>query len=63
METRKSVSCEADGFFSGWLEELPDHRAQGATLEELEADLREIDDELTAGTIPCVLKVGELRIA
>jgi predicted RNase H-like HicB family nuclease len=63
MQTRKFVYYEEDGFFVGWLEEFPDYHTQGTTLEELEANLREIHEELTAATIPCVRRVGELRIA
>ena len=63
METRKFIFYEEGDFFVGWLEEFPDYRTQGATLDELEANLREIYGDLTSGQIPCVLRVGELRIA
>jgi predicted RNase H-like HicB family nuclease len=63
METKKFVYYEEDGFFVGWLEEFPDYHTQGASLEELEASLRDIHEELTPGTIPSVQRVGELHIA
>ena len=46
----------------GWLEELPDYRTQGETLEELEENLKDIYEELTSGRIPCVHHVGELVV-
>ena len=47
----------------GWLEEYPDYRTQGETLDELKKNLQEIYNELTSGQIPCVHKVGELSVA
>ncbi|UCE20650.1 MAG: type II toxin-antitoxin system HicB family antitoxin [Gemmatimonadota bacterium] len=44
----------------GWLEDFPDYRTQGQTLEELKENLKDIYDELTSGSIPCVRRVGEL---
>ena len=45
------------------MEEFPDYRTQGATRDELEANLRELHSELTSGRIPYVRKVGELSVA
>jgi len=47
----------------GWLEEYPDYRTQGETMDELRENLLDLYKELTAGQIPCVHKVGELSIA
>jgi hypothetical protein len=63
METKRFFYYEEDGLFVGWLEEYPDYRTQGESLGELEENLREVYSELSSGTIPCVLKVGELSIA
>ena len=63
METKRFIYHEEDGFFIGWLEEFPDYRTQGETLEELREHLLDIYRELTCGEIPCVRKVGELCIA
>lgn len=54
---------EDDNVFVGWLEEYPDYRTQGETLEELRENLLDIYQELNSGHIPCVHKVGELEIA
>jgi predicted RNase H-like HicB family nuclease len=63
METRSFIYYQEDGLFVGWLEEYPDYRTQGETLEELTANLLDLHMELTSGEIPCVHKVGELTIA
>ena len=52
METKRFISYQEGELFVGWLEEYPDYRTQGETL-----------DELTSGQIPCVHKVGELSVA
>ena len=46
----------------GHLEEYPDYRTQGETIEELRDNLRDIYKELTSGTIPCVRKTAELKV-
>jgi len=62
MEKKKFVYYQEDDMFIGWLEEFPDYRTQGATLEELEENLKDIYEELTSGTIPHVHHVGELVV-
>jgi predicted RNase H-like HicB family nuclease len=62
METKRFIYYEEDGYFIGWLEEFPDYRTQGQTMEELREHLLEIHKELTCGAIPCVRRVGELSI-
>ena len=47
----------------GYLEEYPDYRTQGESLEELKENLKDIYKELTSGSIPCVRKVAELELA
>ena len=63
METKRFIYYEQDGFFIGWLEEFPDYRTQGETLEELREHLLDIYRDLTSGGIPCVRRVGEVSIA
>ena len=62
MQKKKFVYYEEDGMLIGWLEEFPDYRTQGETLDELQENLKEIWDELTSGRIPAVHRVGELVI-
>ena len=63
METKKFIYYQDGSLWIGWLEEYPDYRTQGVTLEELRENLKDVYDELTGGTIPCVRKVGEIVIA
>jgi len=52
MEKKKFVYYEEDKMLVGWLEEFPDYRTQGETLEELQENLKDIYEELTSGCIP-----------
>ncbi|MEW6219830.1 MAG: type II toxin-antitoxin system HicB family antitoxin [Thermodesulfobacteriota bacterium] len=63
METKKFIYYQEEDMFVGWLEEYPDYRTQGETLEELQDNLIDIYRDLTSGQIPYVHKVGELRVA
>jgi predicted RNase H-like HicB family nuclease len=62
METKKFVFYQEDDMWIGWLEEYPDYRTQGATLEELKENLKDVYNDLTSGEIPAVRKVGELIV-
>jgi hypothetical protein len=63
METKKFIYYQDEEKFIGWLEDFPDYRTQGETLDELKENLNDICAELTSGSIPNVLHVGELRVA
>jgi predicted RNase H-like HicB family nuclease len=63
METKRFIYYEEDGLFVGWLEEYPDYRTQGETMDELRDNLLDLYKELTSGQIPRVHRVGELSIA
>jgi len=56
------VDYEEDRMLIGWLEEFPDYRTQGETLDELRENLKDIYGELTSGRIPAVHRIGELVI-
>jgi hypothetical protein len=62
MEMKKFVYYQEDDMWIGWLEEYPDYRAQGETLEDLKENLRDIYADLTSGSTPCVHRVGELAV-
>jgi hypothetical protein len=63
METKGLIYYEEDGLLVGWLEEYPDYRTQGETMDQLQEHLLDLYKELTSGEIPCVHKVGELSVA
>ena len=60
METKKFIYYQEDDMLIGWLEEFPDYRTQGETLDELKENLQDIYAELSSGRIPKVFHVGEL---
>ena len=62
METLKFVYYQENDMWVGWLEEYPDYRSQGATLDELKENLRDIYEDLIGEKIPHVRKHGELVI-
>jgi predicted RNase H-like HicB family nuclease len=60
MHKLNFIYYQEDEFYIGWLDEFPDYRTQGKTLEELKENLKDIYEELTSGSIPNVRRVGEL---
>lgn len=46
----------------GYLEDYPDYRTQGETLEDLQENLRDIYQDVTSGVTPGVRRVGCLQI-
>lgn len=60
MNTTKYVYWKVEEMWVGYLEEYPDCRTQGETRNELEENLRDIYNELTGGSIPCVRGVAQL---
>lgn len=63
MKIKKFSYYKDDDMYIGWLEEFPDYKTQGETLDELKENLKDIHDELTSGAIPHVIQVGELHVA
>ena len=62
MKRKKYVYWQDGNMWLGYLEEYPDYRTQGESLEELKENLKDIYKELTSGSIPCVRKVAELEV-
>lgn len=63
MNKKKYVYFNDNGMWIGYLEEFPDYMTQGETLKELQENLKDIYNDLTSGSIPCVHHIGELEIA
>lgn len=63
MNTTKYVYWQDEDMWMGYLEAYPDYRTQGETREEFEENLRDIYNELTSGSIPCVRGVAQLEVA
>ena len=62
MEKMKYIYWQDEGMWLGYLEEYPDYMTQGESIEELEANLKDIYKELTSGNIPCIRKAAELLV-
>ena len=63
MRKKKYVYYNDNEMWLGYWEEFPDYMTQGATLKELQENLKDIYKDLTSGEIPCVHHIGELEIA
>jgi predicted RNase H-like HicB family nuclease len=62
MEIMKFGYYQEDDIWIGWLEEYPDYRTQGKTLDELKENLKDIYQDLTTGEIPHARRYGELVV-
>lgn len=62
MNSIRFVYWQDAGVWLGYLEEYPDYQTQGATLEELHENLKDIYADLTGGAVPNVKRVGELQL-
>lgn len=61
-EKIKFIYWQDEEFWLGYIEEYPDYITQGANLEELKENLKDIYKELSSGNIPNVRKAAELEI-
>ena len=62
MHTARYVHWQEREMWLGYLEEFPDYMTQGETLEELQANLRELHADLTSGVLPGIRRVAELTL-
>ncbi len=63
METKRFIYYQDNDLWIGWLEEFPDYRTQGESLEELKENLKDIYADSIGNKIPCIHRVGELQVA
>jgi predicted RNase H-like HicB family nuclease len=63
MKTIRYVYWQDNDMWLGYLEDYPDYRTQGESLDELQENLKDIYQDLTSGVIPNVKHVGDLQIA
>jgi hypothetical protein len=63
VPTIKYVSWQEDDMWLGYLDEYPDYMTQGASLEELQENLRDIYSDITSGQVPSARKLAELQIS
>lgn len=63
MDRKKYVYWQEEDMWLGYLEEYPDYKTQGESLDELKENLKDIYHELNSGNIPYVRRVAELEVA
>jgi predicted RNase H-like HicB family nuclease len=63
MNTIRYVHWKDHDMWLGYLEDYPDYVTQGESIQDLEAHLKDLYEDLTGGHIPGVRKVGELQVA
>ena len=62
MNGPRYVYWQDGEFWLGYLEEFPDYRTQGESLEDLQEHLRDLYPDLAGGHIPAVRRVAELEV-
>jgi predicted RNase H-like HicB family nuclease len=62
MSTARYVHWQNGGMWLGYFEEFPDYMTQGESLEDLEANLRDLYLDLASGEIPGIRRVAELKV-
>jgi predicted RNase H-like HicB family nuclease len=62
MQTVKIVYWEEDGAWIGYLQDYPDYRTQGETLDDLKEHLKDLYLEITGGQVPGIRRVAELVV-
>lgn len=63
MDTVRFVYWKQGDWWLGYLEEYPDYLTQGEDLDDLQAQLRDLHQDLSGELIPNLRRVGALRIA
>jgi len=59
MRAIRYLCYQEEDAWVGWLEDYPDYRTQGYSMEELEEHLKDILEQLSGGSIPGVQSFGE----
>ena len=62
VHTIKIVYWEEEGAWPGYLQDYPDYRTQGDSLDDLHDHLRDLYTEVTSGALPGLRKVAELAV-
>ena len=55
MSTVKIVVWEEDGAWLGYLQDYPDYRTQGDSLEDLKEHLRDMHQDIASGVVSGIL--------
>jgi len=63
MATARYLHWLDNQMWLGYFEDYPDYLTQGASLADLEDNLRDLHRDLTSGQMPGIRKVSELSVA
>jgi predicted RNase H-like HicB family nuclease len=63
MSTVKIVYWEDDGCWIGYLQDYPDYRTQGQTLDDLREHLKDLYHDLVGGMVPGARKIEDLVVS
>lgn len=63
MTSMKCTYWEDQDMWVGYLEDYPDYRTQGHSLDDLKTHLRELFKDLNSGAIPGIRRIAELQLS
>lgn len=63
MRAVRMIYWEEDGAWLGFLEDYPDYRTQGESLEDLKEHLKDLYRDLTSGELPGIRRADELIVS
>lgn len=63
MTSMKYMYWEDQGQWVGYFEQYPDYLTQGDSLEDLQAHLKDLHQDLTSGEIPGIRRMAELQLS
>lgn len=63
MQAVRMIYWEEDGAWLGYLEDYPDYRTQGESLEDLKEHLKDLYHDLTSGELPGIRRADELIVS
>jgi hypothetical protein len=63
MQSVKFIHWEEDGAWLGYLQDYPDYRTQGDSLDDLREHLKDLYRDITSAQIPGIRKVDELIVS
>lgn len=63
MQAVRMIYWEEDGAWLGYLEDYPDYRTQGESLEDLKEHLKDLYLDLTSGELPGIRRADELIVS
>ena len=63
MASARYVYWQDGSHWLGYFEEFPDYLTQGETIDDLNAHLKDLWQDLTSGQVPAIRRVAELPVS